>query len=455
MLVDYYIWSTLLFSFICSRNNLKAENNLCIWKRFQKPHLDYEEYRLKTVVLEYLRSTAIHHYTSRTILNAKYIPQNYLNFLIILFVAMVSKLDQSVGAVIDALANKGILNNTILLFLSDNGGPTVGLHATTASNYPLRGVSTKCWHKLYFTNFTLHFSEQQKNSPWEGGIRSSGVIWSPLLENLGTVWKQQLYIGDLLPTLASAANIQLDTQQMNLDGLNLWSALKYGYDAVEREIVHNIDDIFDYVSYGKGKWKFINGTTDDGEYDGWLSVRHNDSNAEMDPRAANYEELIMNTTVWQHLSEINAKTALPGVVNITKLRQDAAISCMLANATQGVACEPLLGPCLFDIAVDPCEQNNLYEAMSDGKVVQELLKRIAHFRETAHVPNNKPLDAKCDPRLYDGEWTWWEDVQDGVDDDHNGDDGDSATNIRLSGLLLTLSFGTVFVINLLKYSCRL
>uniref|UniRef100_A0A034WCH0 Arylsulfatase B n=1 Tax=Bactrocera dorsalis TaxID=27457 RepID=A0A034WCH0_BACDO len=350
------------------------------------------------------------------------------------YAAMVSKLDQSVGAVIDALANKGILNNTILLFLSDNGGPTAGLHATTASNYPFRG---------------------QKNSPWEGGIRSSGVIWSPLLENLGTVWKQQIYIGDLLPTLAAAANIQLDTQQMNLDGLNLWSALKYGYDAVEREIVHNIDDIFQYVSYGKGKWKFINGTTDDGIHDGWLSVRQNDTNAELDPRAANYEESIMNTTVWQHLTAINAKAALSASVNITKLRQDAAINCMLGNVTQHTACEPLVGPCLFDIDVDPCEYNNLYESMSDGTVVQELLKRVAYFRESAHAPNNKPLDSKSDPRLYDGEWTWWEDVQDGVDDDHNADGGDSAMNLRLNGLLLTLSFGTLFVINLLKYYCRL
>uniref|UniRef100_A0A0A1WSM7 Arylsulfatase B n=1 Tax=Zeugodacus cucurbitae TaxID=28588 RepID=A0A0A1WSM7_ZEUCU len=352
-----------------------------------------------------------------------------------MYAAMVSKLDQSVGSVIDALANKGILNNTILLFLSDNGGPTVGLLATTASNYPLRG---------------------QKNSPWEGGIRSSGVIWSPLLENLGTVWKQQLYIGDLLPTLAAAANIPLDTQQMNLDGLNLWSALKYGYDAVEREIVHNIDDIFEYVSYGKGKWKFINGTTESGDYDGWLSARQPERDAEVDPRAAAYEELIKNTSVWQQLSEINAKTALPFAVNITKLREDAAISCLLTNGTQGVACEPLLGPCLFDIDVDPCEQNNLYEAMSDGKVVQELLTRVAHFRETAHAPNNKPLDPKCDPRLYDGEWTWWEDIQDGVDDDDQSTEGgDGAPNLRLSGLLLSFSFGCLFVINLFKYSCRL
>lgn len=57
------------------------------------------------------------------------------------FSAMISKLDESVGKVLEALKTKGILDNTIILFFSDNGAPTTGLFANYGSNYPFRGVS--------------------------------------------------------------------------------------------------------------------------------------------------------------------------------------------------------------------------------------------------------------------------------------------------------------------------
>lgn len=59
---------------------------------------------------------------------------------------MVKKLDDSVGTVISALQRKGMLENSIIIFMSDNGAPTVEYRETSnyrnwGSNYPYRGVS--------------------------------------------------------------------------------------------------------------------------------------------------------------------------------------------------------------------------------------------------------------------------------------------------------------------------
>nr|XP_036670594.1 arylsulfatase B isoform X1 [Drosophila suzukii]XP_036670595.1 arylsulfatase B isoform X1 [Drosophila suzukii]XP_036670596.1 arylsulfatase B isoform X1 [Drosophila suzukii] len=298
------------------------------------------------------------------------------------YAAMVSRLDKSVGMVIDALARQEMLQNSIVLFLSDNGGPTQGTHSTTASNYPLRG---------------------QKNTPWEGALRSSATIWSTEFERLGSVWKQQIYIGDLLPTLAAGAGISLDPE-LHLDGLNLWSALKYGYESVEREIVHVLDEDVEepHLSYTRGKWKVISGTTSQGLYDGWLGER---VTSEVDPRSEEYEDLVRNTSVWQQLQRVSA-----GERNISELRDQARIECP-DPATGIKPCMPLEAPCLFDIDADPCERSNLYEEYQNTTIFLELWARIEQFAKQAHPPNNKPADSDCDPRFYNNEWTWWKDEQ--------------------------------------------
>ena len=59
--------------------------------------------------------------------------------------AMAAHVDESVGAVTGSLLRNGLLESTLLLFLSDNGGPTNGNEETWASNYPLRGGKNTLW----------------------------------------------------------------------------------------------------------------------------------------------------------------------------------------------------------------------------------------------------------------------------------------------------------------------
>lgn len=58
---------------------------------------------------------------------------------------MLSKLDQSVGEVVEALRKKNMLRDSIIVFSSDNGGPAAGFNLNAASNWPLRGVKNTLW----------------------------------------------------------------------------------------------------------------------------------------------------------------------------------------------------------------------------------------------------------------------------------------------------------------------
>ena len=58
------------------------------------------------------------------------------------FSGMLYKLDESVGKVVEALNKKKMLQDCIIVFTTDNGGPAAGFDLNHASNWPLRGVST-------------------------------------------------------------------------------------------------------------------------------------------------------------------------------------------------------------------------------------------------------------------------------------------------------------------------
>ncbi|UYV75966.1 Arylsulfatase [Cordylochernes scorpioides] len=101
-----------------------------------------------------------------------------------MFAGMVAAMDDSIGAILEALHSRGLLDNAVVAFSTDNGGPAGGFNLNQASNWPLRGV---------------------KYSLWEGGTRGSALVWSPLLSNQGHKSSQLMHVTDWLPTLYSAA----------------------------------------------------------------------------------------------------------------------------------------------------------------------------------------------------------------------------------------------------------
>nr|KAG5699422.1 hypothetical protein BaRGS_016268 [Batillaria attramentaria] len=58
-----------------------------------------------------------------------------------IYCGMVSALDEAFGNVTQALEDSGIADNMLLIFTTDNGGPTY----SGANNLPLRGAKTTTW----------------------------------------------------------------------------------------------------------------------------------------------------------------------------------------------------------------------------------------------------------------------------------------------------------------------
>ena len=111
--------------------------------------------------------------------------------------AMMLAMDDAVGAVMKKLAETNQDQNTLVMFISDNGGPTMrGVTVNGSVNAPLRG---------------------SKRTTLEGGIRVPFVLsWPGRLKP--TRFEKPVIQLDLAATAIAAAGLQYDP---NLDGVNL------------------------------------------------------------------------------------------------------------------------------------------------------------------------------------------------------------------------------------------
>jgi len=259
---------------------------------------------------------------------------------------LVMSLDESTKNVTDALKRRGLYDNTLIFFLSDNGGNV----RSGSSNLPLRG---------------------NKSTYFEGGIRVISFVTGGYVPgNLrGTKSSAMMHAVDLLPTLASVAGA--DIRDLKFDGVDQAPTIFENQPPARDEILLQIDPPKPEKSYigvaaiRHKQWKLIVGQV----------------NCTEDPKG------------WQRPYVANFDSCPSGwvLINTTLIPSPPQPSLVW----------------LFDIIADPYEKNDLSEAYPE--IVKLLKARIESYRtSTEMVQQDPPVDQASCPDYFDppGWWPW-------------------------------------------------
>lgn len=124
------------------------------------------------------------------------------------YASMVEGMDKSLGDIMDYLASKKVDGNTVIIFMSDNGGlsltpPRGGV--THSQNLPLRAG---------------------KGSVYEGGIREPMIVKWPGITKAGAVCSVPVIIEDFFPTVMEIAGVKAYKTVQKIDGISFVPQLK-------------------------------------------------------------------------------------------------------------------------------------------------------------------------------------------------------------------------------------
>lgn len=123
------------------------------------------------------------------------------------YASMIEGMDKSLGDIMNYLEENNLSQNTIIIFLSDNGG----LSAHTRGN------------ELHTHNHPL---ASGKGSAYEGGIRVPMIVKWPETAKSSTTYNDYIIVEDLFPTLLDMAQVKDRQTIQQVDGVSFISVLK-------------------------------------------------------------------------------------------------------------------------------------------------------------------------------------------------------------------------------------
>lgn len=148
--------------------------------------------------------------------------------------ALIERVDQNIGRLLNSLKTLGIERDTLVLFMSDNGG---------------------------VSKFWKGGMRGYKASPYEGGVRSPLFVrWPGVVKPGGEIETQTSHV-DLLPTFCELAGVELPTDR-KIDGKSLFHLMKAGANENHHEYVyHTWDRYFPNAhkrwSVSDQRWKLV------------------------------------------------------------------------------------------------------------------------------------------------------------------------------------------------------
>lgn len=182
--------------------------------------------------------------------------------------AMLRSIDESVGRIVDAIADLGLNDETIILFASDNGG---NVHSNTESDARKANVKPghPQWRSLSRYREYAGYLPPTNNAPlragkgtlYEGGVRIPVIAVWPGRIDAATRSSEPVSTIDFYPTLVDLTGIRLQ-QPQTFDGLSLAPLLSGETETLQR------DALFNYFPHGgpskppgvtvrQGDWKLI------------------------------------------------------------------------------------------------------------------------------------------------------------------------------------------------------